>query len=289
MPLADGSPEPTVLGSQSQGITPCSGRAEDLENGSTACLDDAAIAAAFQAEEDRRYAEVLQRREERRSMEHQRDTGAHNTGMPPLQATMALGVDQRYPGAQLANRPPATRKRRCFWVLGFCFLVTCTVAICFFFFGGRAIFERARKSITEDYDLGDFQKISRDAFDRTNEYRAAKGLEQMVEWNSAIAEIAAEHAGQMARGEMPFSHEGFASRAAKYPMAYMSSGENLAMCRGFPDVAKCAVEGWISSPGHELNLRGDWNLMGIGTAQSTDDGTFYLTQLFALSSFIFGA
>eukprot|EP00812_Abedinium_dasypus_P015537 NODE_9170_length_351_cov_243.486486.p2 GENE.NODE_9170_length_351_cov_243.486486~~NODE_9170_length_351_cov_243.486486.p2 ORF type:complete len:62 (+),score=14.95 NODE_9170_length_351_cov_243.486486:3-188(+) len=59
-------------------------------------------------------------------------------------------------------------------------------------------------------------------------------------------------------------------------------GENLALNSGVASVAQTAVDGWIKSPGHEKNLRGRYNLCGIGTARSAN-GTFYLTQLFALA------
>merc|ERR1711920_50664 len=107
-----------------------------------------------------------------------------------------------------------------------------------------------------------------------------------VSWSDGIAEGAARHAGQMARGDMPFSHDGFETRVKdirNIPLAANSVGENLAFCKGFPDVAKCAVQGWINSPGHEENLRGKWTLCGIGTAMSEKDGSYYVTQLFASS------
>lgn len=124
--------------------------------------------------------------------------------------------------------------------------------------------------------------ISRQALDGTNRYRASKGLAP-CRWHDGIARIAAEHARQMASGEAPFSHDGFHARVQAFPISHRSAAENLALNQGVSDVAQAAVDGWIKSPGHEKNLRGAFNFCGIGTARSAN-GTFYLTQLFALAA-----
>merc|ERR1719159_889762 len=125
----------------------------------------------------------------------------------------------------------------------------------------------------------DGELISRQALDGTNRYRASKGLPP-CRWHAGIARIAAEHAASMASGAAPFSHDGFNARVSRFP-AQRGAGENLALSSGVADVAGTAVDGWIKSPGHEKNLRGNWNVCGIGTARSAN-GTFYTTQLFAL-------
>jgi uncharacterized protein YkwD len=125
----------------------------------------------------------------------------------------------------------------------------------------------------------DGELISRQALDGTNRYRASKGLPP-CRWHAGIACIAAEHAASMASGAAPFSHDGFNARVSRFP-AQRGAGENLALSSGISDVAGTAVDGWIKSPGHEKNLRGNWNVCGIGTARSAN-GTFYTTQLFAL-------
>jgi uncharacterized protein YkwD len=125
----------------------------------------------------------------------------------------------------------------------------------------------------------DPQLIARQAMDLTNQYRASKGLPPCV-WNDGIARIAAEHAAQMASGKATFSHDGFDERVKAFPVAHRSAAENLAFNKGMANVASVAVEGWIKSPGHEKNLRGAFNMCGIGVAQASD-GAFYITQLFA--------
>lgn len=125
----------------------------------------------------------------------------------------------------------------------------------------------------------DPELIAKQAVDGTNKYRASKELSP-VRWHDGIAKIAQRHAQQMASGAMPFSHDGFDERVRAFPVVHRSAAENLALNSGVADVAKVAVDGWIKSPGHEKNLRGAFNLCGIGVARSAN-GTFYLTQLFA--------
>lgn len=130
--------------------------------------------------------------------------------------------------------------------------------------------------VSRSYDP---ELIAREALDLTNRYRASKGLAP-CRWHDGIARIAAGHAGQMATGTMPFSHDGFNDRVRAFPVAHRSAAENLAYNQGMANVSQVAVDGWIKSPGHEKNLRGDFNLCGIGVARSSN-GSFYLTQLFA--------
>lgn len=130
--------------------------------------------------------------------------------------------------------------------------------------------------VARSYDL---ELIARQALDFTNKYRASNGLAP-CRWNAGIARIAAEHASQMASGSAPFSHDGFDDRVRAFPLYHLSAAENLAFNKGVWTVAETAVDGWIKSPGHEKNLRGAFNVCGIGVARASD-GSFYLTQLFA--------
>jgi len=130
--------------------------------------------------------------------------------------------------------------------------------------------------VTRSYDP---QYLGRKAVDDTNTFRAQQRMPPL-RWSQAVAEIAAEHARQMARGEMPFSHKGFDERVRRYPFAYFSAAENLAYNSGVADAAGLAVQGWIKSPGHRKNLLGAFDLCGIGVAHSAS-GQFFFTQLFA--------
>jgi len=124
--------------------------------------------------------------------------------------------------------------------------------------------------------------LARRALDETNIFRGSQKIPPL-KWCQGIADIAAEHARQMARGEMPFSHDGFEDRVRRYPLPHLSAAENLAYNGGVSDTARVAVEGWIKSPGHRKNLEGAFDLCGIGVAQAST-GEFFFTQLFARSA-----
>ncbi|CAK9027987.1 Uncharacterized membrane protein YlbC [Durusdinium trenchii] len=124
--------------------------------------------------------------------------------------------------------------------------------------------------------------LARRALDETNIFRGSEKMPPM-KWCQGIADIAAEHARQMARGDMPFSHDGFEDRVRRYPIPHMSAAENLAYNGGVADTAGVAVQGWIKSPGHRKNLLGAFDLCGIGVARAST-GEFFFTQLFARSA-----
>ncbi|CAK9064779.1 unnamed protein product [Durusdinium trenchii] len=68
--------------------------------------------------------------------------------------------------------------------------------------------------------------LARRALDETNIFRGSEKMPPM-KWCQGIADIAAEHARQMARGDMPFSHDGFEDRVRRYPIPHMSAAETL--------------------------------------------------------------
>lgn len=256
------TPDPEVVGA------PCPGdgvEATAQAAAAAACADDAAIAAALQAEEDARAAEGEAARERQLGG----GPGGGGAGNSPM-----YGGDGALPLHPAAGCKTLVRRSIC-GVLFVIMLAVVGYILTANFLGSQPWRDKG------EYDLGDFQEISRAAFTGTNEYRASKGL-PALRWNDGIAEIAAEHAAQMASGEARFSHEGFGKRAAKFPVMYSRAGENLAACPGTAEgIAACAVNGWVESPLHEENLVGDWELCGIGTARSTSESKFFLTQLFA--------
>jgi uncharacterized protein YkwD len=124
-------------------------------------------------------------------------------------------------------------------------------------------------------------QLERDAFNRINAYRQAKGLPALV-WNEAIAAQARIHSQNMANGRVPFGHEGFAARIAATKLPYSGAAENVAWNLGYTDPAKQAAEGWFKSPGHETNIRGNYGLSAVGVARNAA-GRVYFTQLFIKS------
>lgn len=113
-----------------------------------------------------------------------------------------------------------------------------------------------------------------------NQYRVEQGLPPL-ELNAEISEIARQHSQAMADGQAAFSHDGFEQRgqaiARKIP--FRTVAENLAFNQGFDDPVTQAVEGWIDSPGHHANIKGNFDLTGIGVVKN-EQGEYYLTQLF---------
>jgi uncharacterized protein YkwD len=120
--------------------------------------------------------------------------------------------------------------------------------------------------------------MERDAFNRINAYRQARGLPALV-WNEAMVAQARIHSQNMANGKVPFGHTGFATRIQATKIVYASAAENVAWNMGYADPAKQAAEGWFKSPGHETNIRGNYNLSAVGVARNAK-GQVYFTQLF---------
>ncbi|KAH3766650.1 cysteine-rich secretory family protein [Pelomyxa schiedti] len=121
--------------------------------------------------------------------------------------------------------------------------------------------------------------IGREALELTNEFRKTQHLPPLA-WNQKLCNIGVQHSKNMAEKRVPFGHQGFEDRTKQFGFPYRSAAENVAMNHGFSDVAKVAVDGWITSPGHRRNLVGHFNVCGIGVYQSSN-GRWYLTQLFA--------
>lgn len=122
------------------------------------------------------------------------------------------------------------------------------------------------------------QNLSKKALQMTNAFRAKKRLPRLV-WHPALAEIARKHSGTMANHIIEFGHEGFQERLQHLPLktaaenVYMSNHEQA-------EVARAAVNGWITSPGHLKNLVGQYTHCGIGVYKNAE-GFWYFTQIFA--------
>ncbi len=111
-----------------------------------------------------------------------------------------------------------------------------------------------------------------------NQYRAKKNL-PALQTNGAIAVAAQKHSNDMAARRVGFGHGGFDKRIDKLlhgiKGAY-SGAENVAYgSKTAGDVVKL----WINSPGHRKNIKGKYNLTGVGVARSKN-GTLYFTQIF---------
>jgi uncharacterized protein YkwD len=113
-----------------------------------------------------------------------------------------------------------------------------------------------------------------------NEYRTAQGLKPL-ELNASFSKVAADHSRDMSKGKVDFGHKGFEQRAKiiQQKIKLRSIAENVGVNMGQADPEKEVVESWLKSPGHLKNIKGDFELTGIGVAKSKK-GMCYFTQIF---------
>lgn len=129
-------------------------------------------------------------------------------------------------------------------------------------------------------------EVERQVFNLLNAERRSKGLAEL-EWSDDVAAVARLHSHNMADGKF-FSHRGsdgsmVDDRADRLGLgAWRVIGENIAYMRGYEDPAALAVEKWMDSTAHRKNLLGsNWRESAVGVA-ITEDGTYYMTQVFLL-------
>lgn len=111
-----------------------------------------------------------------------------------------------------------------------------------------------------------------------NEYRTAHGY-SILEMNAAIAAEARQHSRDMAEHVLPFGHAHFLDRIqhVEHRIANTNGGaENIAFNYTNPHKL---VMGWSKSPGHRENIRGHYDLTGVGVARDAQ-GKIYYTQIF---------
>ena len=126
--------------------------------------------------------------------------------------------------------------------------------------------------------------LEREIFVRLNSTRQSNGLADLV-WNDQVAAVARLHSQNMADKKF-FSHRGsdgsmVDDRADRVGLGqWLTIGENIAYIRGYDDPAGLAVEKWMDSTAHRTNLLGkNWHQSAVGVAM-TEDGTYYITQVF---------
>ncbi len=125
------------------------------------------------------------------------------------------------------------------------------------------------------------KQITEEIFQLVNKHRQKAGLKALVQ-NDIIAKIAEGHSRNMAKGSVPFSHDGFEERIAKIGRQIhntTNSAENVAYSSGD---AQSVVDMWLKSKGHRKNIEGDYTISGIGMAKAAD-GSLYYTQIFIKS------
>jgi uncharacterized protein YkwD len=125
-----------------------------------------------------------------------------------------------------------------------------------------------------------FSAIENSVHQQINQLRSGQGL-PALQRNSAMDNQARIHSQNMANGQVPFGHSGFSQRVQATGISYRGAAENVAYNQGYSDPATQAVQGWRNSPGHWNNIKGNYNLTGIGVAKNSR-GEVYLTQIFIL-------
>lgn len=79
------------------------------------------------------------------------------------------------------------------------------------------------------------------------------------------------------------SHVGFEERtlAAQRLMGMQNVAENIGTCGGrYSNPAATLIQAWQKSSGHAKNMRGNWELTGVGVVVDAD-GAVFATQIFA--------
>ena len=147
-----------------------------------------------------------------------------------------------------------------------------TLIICLAFLPGMA----------QDGAYSDADRIGSHVHKLVNQYRNTINRHRLKRISSLDA-IALGHAKNVASGRVPFSHEGFQDRVkaikeeAPFPFV---AGENLyGIDNPARYVGKRALDGWIDSPPHLKNLKGDFLFTGIGVARSPD-GEWIVCQIY---------
>ncbi|MEH2053711.1 CAP domain-containing protein [Nostoc sp.] len=124
----------------------------------------------------------------------------------------------------------------------------------------------------------DIAALEQSIFNQVNSYRVSQGLPVLTR-NAAIDNQVRIHSQNMANGAVTFGHTGFSQRIIAIGTSYKAASENVAFNQGYSDPAKIAVQGWLESPGHLANIRGNYDRTGIGVA-SNSGGEIYFTQIF---------
>jgi uncharacterized protein YkwD len=122
--------------------------------------------------------------------------------------------------------------------------------------------------------------LERQVLELVNRHRRAHALAPLA-LDRRISQQARLHSSAMADGRTPFGHEGFDDRVAtlRRVMPCRRTAENVASNTGHRDPASEAVRGWLESPAHRENIRGPYELTGVGVVRSAT-GEVFFAQIF---------
>lgn len=140
-------------------------------------------------------------------------------------------------------------------------------------------YESTSEDSLEQYTLASSKNHSTledELFEMINTYRASIGLNEM-EFESTTYYYATLHTDYMiSKGNT--SHDNFTQRAENISKrtGAVFVAENVA--RNY-DTIEEAFEAWLESPGHRVNIEGEYNYSAISINQNSN-GDLYFTQLF---------
>jgi uncharacterized protein YkwD len=122
-------------------------------------------------------------------------------------------------------------------------------------------------------------KLELATYNLVNKYRQSKNLPPLIA-DPAISALARAHSQTMARKGI-LSHDGFHERAesVSQTIVYRKAAENVAYNMGYAQPDLIAIQDWIESPGHHINMIGPYDMTGVGVSQNAK-GEYYFTQIF---------
>jgi uncharacterized protein YkwD len=132
--------------------------------------------------------------------------------------------------------------------------------------------------VAQRSNSGQFTAMEQSVYQQINQYRKSQNLPPLT-LDSRMTQQVKNHSQAMASGKLPLGHDGFEARIKAIAIPYSSAAENVAYNQGSSDPAKQAVQGWLKSMGHSQNIRGNYDLTGIGVAKNAR-GEYYFTQIF---------
>lgn len=123
-------------------------------------------------------------------------------------------------------------------------------------------------------------EVEQKVFQLVNEHRVNIGFDELT-WNEQIAEQCREHSKNMSAGIIEVGHSGFDDRINRLLefIPFSIAGENVAFVSGYTNPAVLAVDEWLGSPEHRVNIESDFNLTGVGVIRN-NNGDYYITQIF---------
>ncbi len=142
--------------------------------------------------------------------------------------------------------------------------------------------------ISENNFIGDFfginpkniTLIELEIHELVNEKRIVNGLSQL-KYNQLISDRARLHSQRMI-DENFFEHDDLVGIEMGENIAYTPIGDvySCGIVSNEEDIAKCTIDGWMSSQGHRENILTNWFYCeGIGVAIS-ESNEVYITQKF---------